>query len=390
MNALDVILLALLVTEVLRGAQIGFSRQFFSFVGFWGGLLLAALLAPQLSGLAGTAGGKILVILTCVLLISVTLSLVGERIGLKVAMLVTRIKASTIDAGLGGVFGGVLVCLSVWILAGMLLNVHEGGIGQQVQQSRIVRAIDSVLPPAPAFIAKIQRLIEPNGFPQVFVGPEPQPGESAGVATQAELNAATAAARPSVVQIEGVGCGGEVFGSGFVSSPGVVVTNAHVVAGIRRPLVRDRSGVHAAATIWFNPNKDLAVLRVSGLNDPPLVMRAPTVPNGTHAVVMGFPGGGPFRASAAGVIQSYVATGRNIYDQGLTARRVYELEAGIQPGNSGGPLVNVRGEVIGVIFAKSQLNDSVGYALTMSEALPDIQQAQSRRQTVSTGQCAAD
>jgi len=390
MNFLDLIILVLLGADVVRGARIGFSRQFFSFAGFWGGLFIAALLAPTIARQVTSTSTRIVVILLVALAIATALSALGEYLGARLGQLARRLRVSLLDAGLGAIFGGVLVALSVWVLAAMFLNLPSRSLTQEVQQSKIVRLIDSALPPAPPFIARIQRLIDPSGFPQVFVGPEPQAGEVGSVATSAEVQQAIAADAASTVKIEGVGCDEEIFGSGFVTAPGMVVTNAHVVAGIARPLVLDRDGLHPATPVLFDPNLDLAVLQVNDLGDPALPLASADAAAGTHSVVLGYPGGGPFTASPGAVIQSYLATGRNIYDEGLTVRDIYEIDAVVQPGNSGGPLVLPDGTVIGVVFARSEVNTSVGYALTMSAVRADITKGENSTGSVSTGACAAD
>jgi S1-C subfamily serine protease len=107
-------------------------------------------------------------------------------------------------------------------------------------------------------------------------------------------------------------------------------------------------------------------------------------------VVLGYPGGGSFTATPGAVIQNYLATGRNIYDEGVTARQIYELQTVVIPGNSGGPLVTPAGTVIGVVFARSEIDSSVGYALTAPAVRPDIQKAEASRLPASTGSCIAD
>jgi S1-C subfamily serine protease len=103
---------------------------------------------------------------------------------------------------------------------------------------------------------------------------------------------------------------------------------------------------------------------------------------------MGYPGGGPFDAGPAAVMDEFVATGRNIYGSGNTDRNVYELQANVIPGNSGGPLVNVSGTVIGIVFAESTTYNHVGYALTTPQVQTEVTHAENRNTTVSTGSCA--
>ena len=156
-------------------------------------------------------------------------------------------------------------------------------------------------------------------------------------------------------------------------APGEVVTNAHVIAGIPRPQVEDGAGFHPTTVVYFNPSFDLAVLRVSGLSEPPLTLDPTDVGRGTQAAVLGYPGGGSFTADPAGVMAEFEAEGRDIYGQGLTLRSVYEIQALVRPGNSGGPLVEPNGEVIGVVFSRSTTNADVGYALASPGVLSRVQ-----------------
>ncbi|MEK7152531.1 MAG: trypsin-like peptidase domain-containing protein, partial [Patescibacteria group bacterium] len=196
-------------------------------------------------------------------------------------------------------------------------------------------------------------------------------------------------ARLSVVKVQGTGCGGVSTGSGFVSDEDLVITNAHVIAGVKAPHIIDGNGKHAAQVIWFDEDLDMAVLRTANLAGDPLEMLTDIAANGTAAAVAGYPGGGSFTADPAIVLDSFRAVGSNIYNQGGTERDVYSIKAAIEPGNSGGPLINKDGDVIGLGFAESTAYDDVGYALTMSDVLAGLNQAKDRSQTATTGSCAS-
>jgi len=160
------------------------------------------------------------------------------------------------------------------------------------------------------------------------------------------------------------------------------------------PEVIDTAGRHQANVILFDPRLDLAVLRVSHLTDPPLVLDPGVVSRGTTGVVLGYPEGGPLRYGKAGVAASFKASVFDIYQTSQVTRQMYQLDAVIQPGNSGGPLVASGvagvsdGTVIGVVFARSTTNDGVGYALAMPAVDADVARAQAARViSVSTGAC---
>ena len=237
-------------------------------------------------------------------------------------------------------------------------------------------------------IADLGKLIDPNGFPDVFVGTEPAPKNNVNLPSLGDLASAVSADEASVVKIQGRGCGGVVSGSGFVVGNDLIATNAHVVAGIQQPVVEDTNGTHNARVIWFDPNLDFALLRVSGLAGKPLSLNSTNAASGTPAAVLGYPGGGDFNAGPAAVMEEFNASGHNIYDSGLTLRSVYEIQATVIPGNSGGPLITENGQVIGVVFAESTTYNHVGYALTMGKVASEIQQGRNKQQTVSTGACA--
>jgi S1-C subfamily serine protease len=139
--------------------------------------------------------------------------------------------------------------------------------------------------------------------------------------------------------------------------------------------------------LLFDPSFDLAILRVQGLTERPLTLDPGTAPRGTTGAVLGFPGGGPFTAVPAGVRAEFSAQGRDIYGQGLTVRDVYELQAVVRPGNSGGPLVEPDGTVIGVVFSRSTTNGDIGYALTSPGVLSRVTRAEADSRAVGTGAC---
>jgi S1-C subfamily serine protease len=203
----------------------------------------------------------------------------------------------------------------------------------------------------------------------------------------AALDQAVAHAGASTVKIIGDGCGQIQEGSGFVVAPGEVVTNAHVVAGIAHPMVEAGGTLHSTTVLLFDPSYDLAVMRVDGLTGSPLVLDPDQVDRGAQAAVLGFPGGGPFTVAPAGVMAVFEAEGRDIYGRKLTVRNVYEIQAVVRPGNSGGPLVEPDGRVIGVVFSRSTTNGDIGYALTSPGVLTRVQRAATVSKAAGTGAC---
>ncbi len=291
------------------------------------------------------------------------------------------------DSALGLVVAVVATLLVAWLLASTLANTSSLTLNSSIANSRILRSLDGVMPAPPSVFSRVQNFLSSEGFPPVFAQLAPITAGPVALPGNAQLQAAVSHAGASTVKIVGDGCGQIQEGSGFVVAPGLVVTNAHVVAGIPNPIVEDGFGSHSTTVVSFDPNYDLAVLRVSDLSDPPLSLDGSTVSRGTEAAVLGYPGGGPFTVVPAGVMDQFEAQGRDIYGQGLTDRQVYEIQAVVRPGNSGGPLVEPSGEVIGVVFSRSTTNSNVGYALTSPGVLTGVQHAQNLTAPVGTGPC---
>jgi S1-C subfamily serine protease len=386
---IDIAIVIFAISALYRGREIGFVRQLFSTVGFFGGLFLGAWLQHYTVHWAHSQAGRSLITLATTLGCALLLLSVGEYVGIKLKHKVVLKRINILDNGFGGLLSVISLLLTIWLLAAVVSSVPLQGLQSQLRESRIVRALDRALPSAPSVIGSLGRLVDPNGFPQVFIGGDPTPNKQVSVPSLGDLQAAVDQDRESVVKIEGQGCGGVVEGSGFVVGSNLVATNAHVVAGISRPYVQDGDGTHGGTVIWFDPRLDFAVLRVPNLAGHSLVVTDKRVPVGAPAAVLGYPGGGSFVARPAAVSNQFTASGRDIYDRGNTQREVYELRADIIPGNSGGPLVAEDGTVIGVIFAESTDYPHTGYALTSDQVKTEINQAASQNQAVSTGQCAA-
>jgi S1-C subfamily serine protease len=168
----------------------------------------------------------------------------------------------------------------------------------------------------------------------------------------------------------------------------VVMTNAHVVAGVASPQVRDAEGRgQDADVVLFDPELDVAVLRVEGSLGPPLSLTAPPVERGAPGVVAGYPGGGTLTGSKAAVRRTISALGRDIYGTGEIQRQVIELQGVVRPGNSGGPFVLEDGSVGGLVFAASPSDPKIGYAIDASEIDGPASQGVTKTTPVATGRC---
>jgi S1-C subfamily serine protease len=250
-----------------------------------------------------------------------------------------------------------------------------------------VRTLDATLPPPPSLLAQVRTYLDRLGFPDVFSGIPPVPASPVDPPTQVEARAAVEAGATSTVRVIGVACDSVLEGSAFVVAEGYVVTNAHVVAGVDDPRVQSTAVDEAATTVLFDPDLDLALLRVSETPGEPLPLATEPLQRGAAGAVLGYPGGGPLDATRAAILSTIDALGRDIYGRGEIERSVLELQARIRPGNSGGPFVLADGRVGGIVFAAAMGEDDVGYAIAASEILAAIERGVGATGSVSTGPC---
>jgi len=388
-NLVDVVVLVVAVAAAWQGARVGALVQVCTIVGFLGGLYVGALLASQTVRWAQSPTARTAVALSTMLVVAFSFGMTGRILGGWLNARVRRGPARTVDAVLGVVVAVVAALVTVWLLASTMVNSSSAALDSALLQSRIITSLNDVLPAPPLVFSQAQGFLTAEGFPPVFADLTPASARPVALPSDAQLRSADLAAGPSTVKVEGIGCGVLQEGSGFVAAPGLVVTNAHVVAGIGSPKVQIGRTVEATEVVLFDPSFDLAVLRVPGLGVPALRLDPAPVGRGTQAAVLGFPGGGPFSIDPAGVMAAFEAQGRDIYGRGLTLRNVYELDAQVRPGNSGGPLVLPDGTVIGVVFSRSTVDPSIGYALTSPDVLSRVVRAEGVVSPVSTGACAA-
>ena len=389
MNVVDVVIVVVVVAAVIQGARVGAVVQVFAIIGFFGGLYLGARLASFTVKWAHDPTAKTAVALTTMVGVAFALGMIGRIFG---GMLETRVHsglAHSVDVAVGSVVAVVAALVTVWLLASTMVNSSSATLDSVILKSKVITSLNGVLPPPPSVFSQAQGFLTAEGFPPVFAALAPASARPVPLPTDSDLRRAVVAAGPSTVKVEGYGCGVIQEGSGFVVAPGVVVTNAHVVAGIAQPLVQVGSDVISANVLLFDPSFDLAVLRAPGLTAPVLHLDPTTVDRGVKAAVLGFPNGGPFTVDGAGIMATFEAQGRDIYGKSLTVRRIYEINARVRPGNSGGPLVLPTGQVIGVVFSRSTTDAGIGYALTSPDVLSRVALALPVTRPVSTGACTA-
>lgn len=391
---LDVVVVAVCGLAALHGWRTGAIVQVVTYAGLFLGLFLGVLLARPLSGLVAPASRPwvaLLVLAVVAVVVTAGVSLAAPWL----RFVARRVHLGVADEGLGVLVAVVAVLVATWLVGSFFASSRFVALNEASRRSAVVRGLTAVLPSVPAVFASIDAFLASSGFPVVFVDLPPAVVPPTGVPNEADVAAAVAAARASTVEVTGLACGSIVSGSGFVAAPDLVVTNAHVVAGQVRSEVIDASGRHTATTVWYDPGRDVAVLRVPGLDDPVLHLAPTTVPSGTAAAVLGYPGGGALQATPATVGSTFNAVGLDIYGTATVTRQVYELRATVVPGDSGGPVVAAGqpgsglapGTVVGVVFSRSTAVAGIGYALTAPEVAPDVRAGEAATAEVGTGAC---
>lgn len=368
MNAFDLVVVVLIALAAIGGYRVGLVARVASWSGLVIGLILATLTVPTLLEFveAGTPLTRLFVGVGGFVLITGLVASLAELLGLRLRGLIHRGAIRPVDQAGGAVAGGVGILVLVWLLLPVAAEV-PGGISRQVRTSSLAKAITAVAPAPPDPMRVLQSLVSGTRFPDVFEDLRPAPDTGA-PPSQLPLSAETLQrVEAATVNVESVACQRRFEGSGWVVGPGSVVTNAHVVAGSSELEVRRPNGeVLAAQVVVFDDDRDLALLDVPGLDAPTLEVTS-AVP-GTQGAVVGYPGGQDVpRPTPATVSDRRTTVGRDIYGRDRVSRQVLFLAAELRHGDSGAPVVDAQGRVVGVVFAISPDRPTTAYALADDE-----------------------
>jgi S1-C subfamily serine protease len=388
-DVLDLVLLAAVVLFAVSGYRRGFIIGVLSVVGFVGGGVLGARyasdVASRLSSLPPSAVGLLTVFVAASLG-----HLLAATLGAALRRRVVWTPLRQVDSAAGSVLAIVPVLFIAWLLGRAVLRTSYTTLVSQVRHSEVLALVGHVVPASvESWFSGFLHLVERNGFSFFLNGPGgtliPVPAPDPAVVS----NPAVRADATDIVKIVGIApsCSRRIEGSGFVFSPGHILTNAHVVAGVTAPEVQvPGGGSYPARVVLYDPQTDLAVLYVPQITSAPLRLNG-AVGTGASAVVAGYPENGPFTVVAARVRVREEVRSEDIYSTGTVTRQVYSLRAQVLPGNSGGPMLSPTGLVDGVVFAAATNVADTGYALTAAQVSADAAAGRDAVSAVSTQAC---
>jgi S1-C subfamily serine protease len=392
-NLIDILILIAALIGLANGYRRGFWLSLTQYVGLLIGVLLGAAAARyvldylQINNASARPLGAVLVLVIGGSLGSSIGFAVGEPIRRRI--LRTGVHTST-DSMAGAALSAFAVLLMCWFLGLSFSRGPVPQIAQQIQRSALLRGLDTIAPRPPGLLANVAQVLAGVQFPPVFAGLEPTGLPGALPIPSSIDTPGVKSAGQVVVKVSSVGCGGIVTGSGFPVGSGYVVTNAHVVSGTAsHTITRPDGTTMRAEVVFFDPERDVAVLYAPGYTAPGVTFGPGQ--RGTQGAVIGYPGGGPERIVPAVVDGSISAEGRDIYNENFVTRQIFVLQATVHPGNSGGPVIDLQGRVLGMVFATSASDPTQAYALTDDEIASDIRDAETNPSVKDTSrfECAA-
>src|SRR4051794_23893235 len=381
MTSLDWIIVALTLVAAFAGWAQGFVVGAATLAGFAGGLLLGG----RVGGLVIDSGSQSpyapLFALVGALLGGLILGSLMETLGLGIKRRL-RIPGVGFVDGVGGAVPSGAVALGLAWLAGAVALQTPGAVAfrDEIQRSSILKRLNDALPPSGPVLNALARF---DPFPRIDGPSAGVPPPRAAIARDPQVRVAG----EGVVKIQGTACGLGVEGSGWIARDGIVVTNAHVVAGQEDTTVQlgGRGDPLDAEAIAFDPRNDIAVLRVDDLGGTPLEL-AGQPQSGTQAAILGFPENGPYDVRAGRVGATRTVFTQDAYGRGPVQRRLTTFRGLVRPGNSGGPMVDTRGRVVTTVFASTRGAGPVGGFGVPNSIVRDI--LATAAGPVDTGPCA--
>lgn len=378
MTVLDWAIVAFTLALALWGYRQGLIVGAMTLVGFGLGAFAGSRLGPLVLSQGSESPYAPLCAALGALLAGALTAVAVESFALGLRAKVIRRPVLHLADGAGGAALIASVALGVaWVFGAVAL--HAPGTAQlrgDVQESVILRSLNQVLPPSGPVLNALDRV---DPAPSVTGPSAPVARPDAAIAADPDVLTAGAA----VVRVLGTACGLGVEGSGWAVRPGLVVTNAHVIAGSEDTAVTTQSGVELDATpVYYDPVDDLALLRV-GVDLPTLSISAER-DSGADAAVLGYPENGPYAVAAARLGETRPTISEDSYGKGPVERTIVALRGAVRSGNSGGPLVDARGRAVGTVFAATTTGPPGGFAIPAEDVRAALGATAA---SVSTGTC---
>ena len=351
-----------------------------SLAGFIGGAVIGARLAPLLLSDGSKSPYAPLFALLGAILLGGILAMGLESLGFRLRGLLVG-PLGIIDSAGGAI---LLACVGLgvaWLFGAVALNTPGAReLRRDIQRSKILSSLNEHFPPSGGFLNTLARF---DPFPSV-TGQVPRLRRpNSRLARDPEVRAATR----STVRVTGSACGLGIEGSGWVAAPGLVVTNAHVIAGEDDTTVQPEGNGprYDAQAVWFDPRNDVAILRSDGIKDLRPLRQDVNAPSGTSGAVIGYPQNGPLDVQPARIGPTITALSQDAYGRGPLRRKITTMRGLVRSGNSGGPLVDGDGRVLTTIFASSLSGgERAGYGVPDSVVTGALARA---RGPVDTGPC---
>jgi S1-C subfamily serine protease len=349
-----------------------------------GGLVVGAALGSRLAPVILESGSNspyapMFALLGAMLIGSLALT-IAVSVGASIRGAAVRGPFGEVVDGVGGAL--LLAALAmgiVWVLGAVALYAPGAdSLRRDVQRSILLTEINEVMPPSGPLIQALHRI---GPLPQIATSPGQIEAPDAGAGGAGAVRRASS----SVVRISGTACGVGIMGTGWVIAPGVVVTNAHVVAGQTDTIVEANDGQRVeAAAIAFRPRNDIAVLAAPV--DLPALPILSSAAEGTSAAVIGYPNDGPLTITPARAGETRLVFGEDAYGSGPFERKMLTLRGSVRRGNSGGPMVDSSGRVLGTVFASTTEGPPGGLAIPNDVVRRIVASSDGRE--VPTGPCA--
>ncbi len=387
---LDIAIIGVALIAAISGWRSGALGSLLSFVGVILGAIAGVMLAPHLVGHIDSPRAKLFAALFLILVLVVVGEVAGVVLGRAVRNSIRSGGVRGVDSVVGVALQLLVVMVAAWLLATPLTSTDQPSLAAAVRGSKVVAEVDKYAPDWLRAVPKrMSALLSTSGLPDVLepIGRTPIQAVEPPDASLAD-SLVVGTARSSVVKIRGVAtaCQKVLEGTGFVVAPNRVMSNAHVVAGSDSVTVEAEGKKYDATVVAYDPNEDISILAVPDLPQKPLVFADQPAKTGTDAVVLGFPGGGDFAATPARVREIIELSGPDIYKTTTVNREVYTIRGTVRQGNSGGPMINRAGEVIGVVFGAAVDDDDTGFVMTTNEVSRQLAQI-GNTAPVPTGTC---